>query len=142
MKKASALIYDESMVNAPNQNSQVAQIEPQQLIENSEKKALVQPPKMSYLERKRMKNNMKMALVTMQQEEEKAEVVEKKIEISLKQQQEAEKILKQDVYTQKEQMQKRLIQRKRSRAASQGLNNSFSFSLGLQSKSQLEVDCN
>lgn len=39
-------------------------------------------------------------------------------------------------------MQKRLIQRKRSRAASQGLNNSFSFSLGLQSKSQLEVDCN
>jgi hypothetical protein len=64
---------------------------------------------MSYLERKRMKNNMKMALVTMQQEEEKAEVVEKKIEISLKQQQEAEKILKQDVYTQKEQMQKRLI---------------------------------
>jgi hypothetical protein len=64
---------------------------------------------MSYLERKRMKNNMKMALVTMQQEEEKAEVVEKKIEISLKQQQEAEKILKQDVNTQKEQMQKRLI---------------------------------
>jgi len=56
-----------------------------------------------------MKNNMKMALVTMQQEEEKAEVVEKKIEISLKQQQEAEKILKQDVNTQKEQMQKRLI---------------------------------
>jgi hypothetical protein len=52
---------------------------------------------------------MKMALATMQQEEEKAEVVEKKIEISLKQQQEAEKILKQDVYTQKEQMQKRLI---------------------------------
>jgi len=89
-----------------------------------------------------MKNNMKMALVTMQQEEEKAAVVEKKIESSLKQQEEAEKILKQDVNSQKEQMQKRLIQRKRSRAASQGLNNSFSFSLGLQSKSQLEVDCN
>lgn len=37
-------------------------------------------------------------------------------------------------------MQKRLAERKRSRATSQSLNNSFSFSLGLQSKSRLDVD--
>jgi hypothetical protein len=34
---------------------------------------------MSYIERKRMKNNMKMALATMQQEEEKSSVVEKTV---------------------------------------------------------------
>jgi len=48
--------------------------------------------------------------------------------------------LEKDVFNQKEAMQKRLAERKRTRAVSQSLNNSFSFSLGLQSKSRLDVD--
>jgi hypothetical protein len=38
--------------------------EKQQNTMSDKKTALVQPPKMTYIERKRMKNNMKMALAT------------------------------------------------------------------------------
>lgn len=82
------------------------------------KPVMIQPPKLSYIERKKLKNNMQMTIATAQQEEEKAAVVEKKIDSSIKQQEEAEKIVKADVNNQKEQMRQRLIQRKRSRAAS------------------------
>lgn len=87
-----------------------------------------------------MKLAREMQLETMRQEDEKTSVVEQKIESTLQQQEEAEKVLKADVTNQKEQMRQRLIQRKRSRAASQGLNNTFSFSLN--SKNELEVDVN
>lgn len=49
------------------------------------------------MERKKLKNNMKMTLATMQAEDEKAAVIEQNVENSIKQQQEAEKILKADV---------------------------------------------
>jgi hypothetical protein len=59
---------------------------------------LQQPPKLSYLERKRMKNNMQMTLATLQHEEEKTQVVEKQIASQLIKQEEAEKVLKKDVF--------------------------------------------
>ena len=82
------------------------------------------------MERKKLRNNMKMTLATQEQEELKSGVVEQKIESALKQEEEAEKVLKADVNSQREAMQKRLIQRKRSRAASQGMNMTFSYSFG------------
>lgn len=125
--KANALIYDESMMNSNSNETEAS---------DKKQNSIVQPPKMTYIERKRMKNNMKMALATMQQDDDKAAIIETRIEQSIKIQEETEKILKQDVNNQKEAFQKRLIQRKRSRAASAGMNNSFSFSL-----SHNKLDC-
>lgn len=51
-----------------------------------------------------MKLAREMQLETMRQEDEKTSVVEQKIESTLQQQEEAEKVLKADVTNQKEQM--------------------------------------
>jgi hypothetical protein len=45
-----------------------------------------------------MKNNMQMTLATLQHEEEKTQVVEKQIASQLIKQEEAEKVLKKDVF--------------------------------------------
>lgn len=73
---------------------------------------------------------MKMTLVNLEQEEAKSGLVEQHVDTTLKKEEEIEKVLKADVNSQREAMQKRLIQRKRSRAASQGMNQTFSYSFG------------
>jgi hypothetical protein len=82
------------------------------------------------MERKKLRNNMKMTLVNLEQEEAKSGLLEQQVDSALKKEEEAEKVLKADVNSQREAMQKRLIQRKRSRAASQGMNQTFSYSFG------------
>ena len=91
---------------------------------------MVQPPQLSYIERKKLRNNMKMTLATLEQEESKTNIVEQTFNEVAKNQEAAEKVLKADVNSQREAMKQRLMQRKRSRAASQGLNNTFSYSFG------------
>lgn len=69
-KKMSAPVYDESswtVIDAKGQEvQQEAFPKPKETNEEGKegKMALVQPPQLSYIERKKLRNNMKMTLVT------------------------------------------------------------------------------
>lgn len=62
------------------------------------------PPQLSFMERKKLRNNMKMTLATMEQEESKTNIVEQTMIQQEKNQETAEKVLKADVNSQREAM--------------------------------------
>ena len=72
------------------------------------------PPALSLIERKRMKNNMQMALAQKAEEETKTGKTQKEMEKQLEDQKQIKKVVNKDMLTQKEMFQKRLAERKKN----------------------------
>lgn len=106
---------DTSMNQKVHDISQLERTESQLMSKPAPTAPVLQAPKMTIIERKRMKDVMSINLYNQAEEERKGGDKEKAVESQIKKEQEITKVVKKDMMTQKEALQQRLAERKRSR---------------------------